>query len=249
MKGERCRGGLSGRRFVLLVRPRATISIASSGKGRCRAFASSQGARIQTSRSSFVVRMTGMALGWMGATALGSVVRIQTLCADRSDANPIPDDTLTKTVFEAVAEHLEARGALLGGGAIVDADIIRASPSTRKKGASDAIRRCVPRRRAIDARKSLSRSREARTNYAYTDPVQAALLKTFFMPACIGAAISVVSFCVMPVRCRACSANVSACLRACSADNSTNADGDFTPSTSCTKSSVALVFSRIISIH
>ena len=28
----------------------------------------------------------------------------------------------------------------------------------------------------------------------YTDPYQAALMKTFFMPACIGAAISVVSF-------------------------------------------------------
>jgi hypothetical protein len=54
---------------------------------------------------------------------------------------------------------------------------------------------------------SLSRSREARSKHVYTDPYQAALLKTFFMPACIGAAISVVSFCAMPVRCRPCSAN------------------------------------------
>ena len=44
----------------------------------------------------------------------------------------------------------------------------------------------------LDARKSLSRSREARSKHVYTDPYQAALLKTFFMPACIGAAISVV---------------------------------------------------------
>jgi hypothetical protein len=33
---------------------------------RCSALASSDGARIQTSRSSSVSRMTGMALGWIG---------------------------------------------------------------------------------------------------------------------------------------------------------------------------------------
>jgi IS5 family transposase len=38
---------------------------------------------------------------------------------------------LTKAVFEAVAEHLEARGALLRGGTIVDATLIAASPSTK----------------------------------------------------------------------------------------------------------------------
>jgi hypothetical protein len=32
------------------------------------ALASSQGARIQTSRSSSVVRITGIALGWIGST-------------------------------------------------------------------------------------------------------------------------------------------------------------------------------------
>jgi hypothetical protein len=38
--------------------------------------ASSQGARIQTSRSSSVVRITGIALGWIGSTtAFGAVVR------------------------------------------------------------------------------------------------------------------------------------------------------------------------------
>ena len=59
---------------------------------------------------------------------------------------PIPDETtilnfrhllerhdLTKAVFEAVAEHLEARGALLRGGTIVDATLIAASPSTKNK--------------------------------------------------------------------------------------------------------------------
>ena len=46
-----------------LSSPRATILIASSGNGRCSALASSHGARIQTSRSSSVSRMTGMAFG------------------------------------------------------------------------------------------------------------------------------------------------------------------------------------------
>ena len=40
---------------------------------------------------------------------------------------------LTKTVFEAVAEYLEARGALLRGGTIVDATLIAASPSTKNE--------------------------------------------------------------------------------------------------------------------
>ena len=40
---------------------------------------------------------------------------------------------LTKAVFAAVAEHLEAQGALLRGGTIVDATLIAASPSTKNK--------------------------------------------------------------------------------------------------------------------
>jgi hypothetical protein len=45
------------------------------GSGRCSALASSHGARIQTSRSSSVSRMTGMAFGWIGSTtAFGDVV-------------------------------------------------------------------------------------------------------------------------------------------------------------------------------
>jgi hypothetical protein len=59
-----------------LSAPRITIVSASSGNGRCSAFASSQGARIQTSCSSSVVKITGRALGWIGSTtAFGEVVR------------------------------------------------------------------------------------------------------------------------------------------------------------------------------
>ena len=48
----------------------------SSGNGRCSAFASSRGARIQTSRSSSVVRITGIAFGWIGSTiALDDAVK------------------------------------------------------------------------------------------------------------------------------------------------------------------------------
>jgi hypothetical protein len=48
-----------------------TISITSSGKGRCNALASYHGARIQTSRfSSAVVRITGIAFGWIGSTTV-----------------------------------------------------------------------------------------------------------------------------------------------------------------------------------
>src|SRR6476619_6789900 len=38
---------------------------------------------------------------------------------------------LTKAIFAAVAEHLEARGAMLRGGTIGDATLIAASPSTK----------------------------------------------------------------------------------------------------------------------
>jgi hypothetical protein len=58
-----------------LSTPRATIFRASSGNGRCSALASSQGARIHTSRSSSVVRITGIAFGWIGSTtAFGAAV-------------------------------------------------------------------------------------------------------------------------------------------------------------------------------
>src|SRR4051812_41880384 len=76
--------------------------------------------------------------------------------------DPIPDETtilnfwhlleahaLTKAVFEAVAEHLEARGALLRGGTIVDATLIAASPSTKNE-AGKRDPQIIPRRRAIN---------------------------------------------------------------------------------------------------
>ncbi len=40
---------------------------------------------------------------------------------------------LTKAIFAAVAEHLEAKGELLRGGTIVDATLIAASPSTKNE--------------------------------------------------------------------------------------------------------------------
>jgi hypothetical protein len=59
-----------------LSTPRPTIFNVSSGSGRCNAFASSHGARSQTSRSSSVVKITGIAFGWIGSTtAFGAVVR------------------------------------------------------------------------------------------------------------------------------------------------------------------------------
>ena len=51
-----------------LSAPRATMISASSGNWRCSALASSQGARIHTSRSSLVIKITGMAFGWTGST-------------------------------------------------------------------------------------------------------------------------------------------------------------------------------------
>ena len=69
------------RAIVVMLPPRdpaplMTILSASSGNGRCSALASSHGACIQTSHSSSVVRITGIAIGWIGyTTAFGDVVR------------------------------------------------------------------------------------------------------------------------------------------------------------------------------
>jgi|SRR5450631_611300 len=63
-------------RVVLLVGTPRNDHQVSIGQGRCNAFDSSQGARIQTSHSSLVVRITGIAFGWIGSTiAFGVVVR------------------------------------------------------------------------------------------------------------------------------------------------------------------------------
>jgi len=76
--------------------------------------------------------------------ALYDIQSMRAFCHLELGRDPIPDETtilnfrhlleahaLTKAVFEAVAEHLEARGALLRGGTIVDATLIAASPSTK----------------------------------------------------------------------------------------------------------------------
>ena len=56
--------------------PLATMSSIPSGNGRCGFSASTVSPSSQRSNSSVVVMITGMALGWMGATtALASVVR------------------------------------------------------------------------------------------------------------------------------------------------------------------------------
>ena len=60
----------SGGDLVLLIRAAHDDPQGLIGQGRCSAFASSQGARIQISSSSSVVRMTGIA-----TTAFASVVR------------------------------------------------------------------------------------------------------------------------------------------------------------------------------
>src|SRR4051812_13164005 len=74
--------------------------------------------------------------------ALYDIQSMRAFCDLELGRDPIPDETtilnfrhlleahgLTKTVFEAVAEYLEARGALLRGGTIVDATLIAASPA------------------------------------------------------------------------------------------------------------------------
>jgi hypothetical protein len=67
--------------FAVIFVGRLTFSKTSISKAwpvfsHCNAFASSHGARIEASRSSSVVKITGIALGWIGfTTAFASVVR------------------------------------------------------------------------------------------------------------------------------------------------------------------------------
>ena len=63
-------------RAVLFIRSLRNNHQVSIRQRLCSARASSHGARIQTSRSSSVVRITGIALGWIGSTiAFGDVVK------------------------------------------------------------------------------------------------------------------------------------------------------------------------------
>jgi hypothetical protein len=67
---------LSGGQRGIFFSPVATIFGVPSGNGRWSALASSQGARSQTSYSSVVVGITGIAFGWTPSTsAFGLQVR------------------------------------------------------------------------------------------------------------------------------------------------------------------------------
>src|SRR6266576_3898540 len=76
--------------------------------------------------------------------ALYDIQSMRAFCHLELGRDSIPDETtilnfrhllethaLTKAVFEAVADHLETRGALLRGGTIVDATLFAASPPTK----------------------------------------------------------------------------------------------------------------------
>jgi IS5 family transposase len=108
--------------------------------------------------------------------ALYDIHSVRAFCGLELGRNASPETTilnfrhllerhdLTKAVFAAVAEHLEARCALLRGGTIVDATLIAASPSTKnREGKRDLASRrshvdggrgslCVgPRQQLVDA--------------------------------------------------------------------------------------------------
>ena len=63
---DAARRDLSCRCLVFLVRTTHHDLQCVIGRGRCNVFASSHGPRIRTSRSSRTVKITGMALGWIG---------------------------------------------------------------------------------------------------------------------------------------------------------------------------------------
>ena len=78
--------------------------------------------------------------------ALYDIHSMRTFAGLELGRDAIPDETtilnfrhllerqdLTKAIFEAVADHLAAKGELLRGGTIVDATLIAASPSTKNK--------------------------------------------------------------------------------------------------------------------
>src|SRR5436189_3022181 len=78
--------------------------------------------------------------------ALYDIQSMRTFCGLELGRDAIPDETtilnfrhllerhaLTKAIFAAVSEHLEAKGEMLRGGTIVDATLIAASPSTKNE--------------------------------------------------------------------------------------------------------------------
>ena len=110
--GEGRRGHAAAARSSLSA-PRMTILSASSGSGRCSALASSHGARIHTSRSSSVVRITGMAFGWIGSTtAFGEVVRKPGRLRAR---NPAPHSGRRRRKLVGINDHALMRPEARGG--------------------------------------------------------------------------------------------------------------------------------------
>jgi IS5 family transposase len=78
--------------------------------------------------------------------ALYDICSMRTFAGLDLGRDAIPDETtilnfrhllqrneLTKTIFVAIADYLEKRGALLRGGTIIDATLIAALPSTKNK--------------------------------------------------------------------------------------------------------------------
>jgi hypothetical protein len=126
-----------------LSAPRMTILSASSGSGRCNAFASSHGARIHTSRSSSVVRITGMAvvdqpkLPWL---ALGSRRRL-------SSGMRASKGTSDRSANDAARCAAHAVGPLPVAGIENSIDPFRQSQARRRdqrqeSAASDSGERC-----------------------------------------------------------------------------------------------------------
>ena len=89
--------------------------------------------------------------------ALYDIQSMRAFCNLELGRDPIPDETtilnfrhlleaheLTKTVFEAVAEYLEARGALLRGGTIVDATLSRLAVHPVSRPQDTSVRLTTP---------------------------------------------------------------------------------------------------------
>ena len=83
--------------------------------------------------------------------ALYDIQSMRAFCCLELGRDEIPDETtilnfrhllerhaLTKAIFAAVAEHLEAKGEMLRGGTIVDATLIAASPSRSEEHTSSS---------------------------------------------------------------------------------------------------------------
>jgi hypothetical protein len=98
--------------------PRATMRKASSGSGLWSALASATGAVSHVSISSGVVRTTGIAFGWIGATTtFGSVVRKakRSLVAKRNGRSLFHRSATCSDVHRVLIIHIEFRCQPIGG--------------------------------------------------------------------------------------------------------------------------------------